>query len=165
MTTQLLTPTPPAPVRQHHLRNAAIAAGVTAVIAAGGYVASTTFGPDSIPSPSAPATTAPITQEQALREMRTAIAGQYGARSTSDATVNPGAQVRRELRESVAGQYGMASAPDAMVDPSAQALRELRQSVAGQYGARSTSDATVSPSAQVQRELRDSIAGQYGQAR
>jgi hypothetical protein len=108
MSTQLITPSP-APVRHHHLRTAAIAAGVTAVIAAGGYVATTTFGPDSVPvTPVTPTSPTVNPSDQVLRALRESIAGQYGSQATParGATVNPSADVRRALSESIAGQYG-----------------------------------------------------------
>ena len=107
MSSQLITPSP-APVRHHHLRTAAIAAGVTAVIAAGGYLATTTFGPDSIPvTPATPTSPEVAPSDQVLRELRASIAGQYGAQTAvRGATVNPSDQVRRALHASIAGQYG-----------------------------------------------------------
>ena len=106
MSTQLITPSP-APVRHHHLRTAAIAAGVTAVIATGGYLASTTFGPDSIPvAPVTPTSPSVNPSDQVRRELRQSIAGQYGAQAAPGTSVNPSIDVRRALRESIAGQYG-----------------------------------------------------------
>jgi hypothetical protein len=104
MSTQLITPRP-APVRHHHLRTAAIAA----VIAAGGYVATTTFGPDSIPvTPATPTSAEVAPSDQLRRALRESIAGQYGTQATParGATMNPTVDVRRALRESIAGQYG-----------------------------------------------------------
>jgi hypothetical protein len=168
MTAQL-TPTRPehkAPAgRYRRARNTAvIIASVAALIATGGYVATTTIGPDAIPPTSA--TSADVNPSaQALRELHDSVAGQYGSRSAADATVNPSARVTRELRQSVAGQYGSHPTSDATVNPSAETMRELRDSVTGQYGSHPTSDATVNPSARIRRELHDSVTGQYGHAR
>ena len=78
MTTQLVAPSRPAPARHRRIRTAAAIAGVAA-LAATGYVAGATSGPD---------TTAPT--------------------RTTSTDVNPSAQVQRELNRSVAGQYGPA---------------------------------------------------------
>jgi len=104
MATQLVAPSRPALTRHGRIRTAAAIAGVAA-LAATGYVAGTTIGPD---------TSAPT-------------------RATST-DVNPSAQVQRELNRSVAGQYGSGSAAGSVVNPTAQVQRELRASVAGQYG-------------------------------
>ena len=110
MTTRLVTPSRPAPgapgpARQRRIRSAVAVAAVA--VAAGGYIATTTVGPDATPRPAGKATDVnPSTQ--VLRELRDGIAGQYGSRSAPNATVNPSAQVQRELRDSVAGQYGPA---------------------------------------------------------
>jgi hypothetical protein len=109
MTTQLTAssrpaPGAPGPVRHRRIRTAAAIAGVVALIATGGYLATTTIGPDATP--------------------RTAV-------TATD--VSPGAQALRELHQSISGQYGSRSAAGTAVNPSAQALHELRQSVAGQY--------------------------------
>jgi hypothetical protein len=143
MTTQLITPSRPAanapgPARHRRIRTAAAVAGVAALIATGGYIATTTIGPDAIP--------------------RTAATG-------TGTDVNPSAQALREMHQSIAGQYGSQSAAGTVMNPSGQALREMHQSIAGQYGSRSAPNATVNLNAQVRRELRESIAGQYGPAR
>ena len=67
------------PARHRRIRTAAAIAAVAALIATGGYVATTTIGPDDTPS-------TPVTSTD----------------------VNASAQVRRELHQSVAGQYGPA---------------------------------------------------------
>ena len=111
MTVQL-TPTRPeykTPARRYRrTRNAAaITASVAALIATGGYVATTTIGPDAVPRISATGAEV-IPSAQTRRELRESVVGQYGNRSASHATVNPSARVTRELRDSVAGQYGHA---------------------------------------------------------
>jgi hypothetical protein len=120
-----------------HIRAAAAIAGVGALIAAGGYLATTTIGPDAIPP--APAIT--VTE------------------------VNPSAQTLRDMRQSIPAQYGNRSATGDVVDPSTETLRELQQSITGQYGSRPAGGAVVHPSARIRRELRSSIANQYGHVR
>jgi hypothetical protein len=141
-----------------HLRTAAAIAGVAALIAGGSYVATTTLGPDSIPTTG----TDVNPSAQTLRELRESVAGQYGSHSAARHVVNPNAQTLSELRDSVAGQYGSQSAAPAVVNP--QVLRQMRRSIAGQYGSRRAAGATVNPTAQVQHQLRESIAGLYGPA-
>jgi hypothetical protein len=141
MTARPITTIPPVATAVGHtarrpLRAAAAITGVAALIAAGSYLATTTIGPDSIP------TAAP-----------------------TGAAVNPSAQALSELRESVAGQYASQSTAGAIVNPSAHALSALRASVAGQYASQSTAGAVVNPSAHVLREMHQSIARQYGAAR
>ena len=137
MTTQPIASQPPrAPARHRRIRTAAAIAGVAALIATGGYVATTTIGPDTAPPTPAAGT-----------------------------DVNPSAQVRRELHQSIAGQYSSRPAAGTVVNPSAQMRRELHQSIAGQYGSRPAASAVVNPNARVRRELRESVAGQYGPAR
>jgi hypothetical protein len=104
MTTQNIASSRPLRSPHRRLRTAAAVTGAAALIATGGYLA-TTDGPDAAPSSAAGGT-----------------------------DVNPSAQVQRELRESVADQYGSRSAPDATVNPSDQVQRDLRASIAGQYG-------------------------------
>ena len=138
MTAQLITPNPPAPiapgpVRHRHVRNASVVAAVVALVATGGYVVTTTIGPDA--APPTRATGADVVQSaQAMRDLRASVAGQYGSRLASGATVTPSARVTGELRDSVAGQYGSQLASGATVTWSARVTRELRNSVAGQYG-------------------------------
>ena len=138
MSTQLITPSHPAPSApgSGHRRIRAAAAAVAALIAIGGYLAITTIGPDATP--------------------RTARTG---------TEVNPSAQALRELHQSVAGQYASRTAAVAVVNPSAQARREMHGTIAAQYRSRPAQDTTVAPNAQVRRELRQSITGQYGPAR
>jgi hypothetical protein len=120
------------PVRHRRRRNAAIVAGVAALIAAGGYGAVEFFRPDAQPPQSVPAQRSPatVTRVQALRELDQSIAGRYGNRPAADAAVNPSDKALRELDQSIAGQYG----PQSAVTPSDKSLRELDQSIAGQYG-------------------------------
>ena len=139
MTSQPVTSSHPAPrvpgaARHRHIRAAAAIAGVAALIAAGGYLATTTIGPDA--TPPAPATTATegFPSAETLRELRQSIAGQYGSRSAVSAAVNPSAGTLRELRQSIAGQYGSLSAAGAVANANARVRRELRASIAGQYG-------------------------------
>jgi hypothetical protein len=106
MTTQNIASSRPLRSPHRRLRTAAANTGAAALIATGGYLA-TTDGPDAAPPTAAGGTDVnPRTQVQ--RELRESVAGQYGSRSAPDATVNPSAQVRRELRASIAAQYGPA---------------------------------------------------------
>jgi len=110
MTTQLITPSPPAPsgagpARHRGIRAAAAVAGVAAVIAAGGYFATTTIGPDAV-SPTSASETVGNLSAQAQRELQHSIAGQYGSRPGAGTVGSLGAQARRELQQSIAGQYG-----------------------------------------------------------
>jgi hypothetical protein len=141
MTTQPIASSRPGPrvpgaARHRRIRAAAGTATITALIASGGYLTTTTTGPDPTrPSP------------------------------TTGTKVNPSAQTLRDMLQSVASQYGSRPAADAVVNPSAQTLRDMHQSIAGQYDSQAVANATVHPNAQVRRELRESIAGQYGPAR
>jgi len=132
VTTQLIAPSRPAPARHRRIRSAVAIAGVTA-LAAAGYVAGTTSGPDTTSPTRATGTDVNIIA-QAQRELNRSIAGQYGSRSAAAAVVNPSAQTMRELNRSTIGQYGSRSAASAIVNPSAQTMHELHQSVVGQYG-------------------------------
>ena len=138
MTARPITTTPPVATalggtRHRHLRTAAAITGVAALIAAGSYLATTTIGPDSIPT-AAPTGAAVNPSAQALSELRESVAGQYAAPSATGAVVNPRPQALRELQRSIAGQYGTRPATGAIVNPRARALRELQRSIAGQYG-------------------------------
>ena len=121
------------PARHPRLRTAAGIAAVAALLAAGGYLATKTIGPDPA-SPSRATNTEVHTSAQKLRELSRSIAGQYGSRPAADPVVNPSAQTLRELRLSIAGQYGSQAVADATVHPNAHVRSELRESVAGQYG-------------------------------
>ena len=139
MTARPITTVPPAAAAVGHtahrpLRTAAAITGVAALVAAGSYLATTTIGPDSIPT-AAPTGAAVNPSAQALSELRESVAGQYGSQSVTGAAVNPSAHALSELRASVAGQYGSRSATGAVVNPGAQVLREMHQSIARQYGA------------------------------
>ena len=115
MTTQLITPSPPAPsgagpARHRRIRAAAAVAAAAAPIATGGYFATTTFGPDAVPP--TPATFTDVNPSaQSLRELQQSIAGQYGSQPGAGTVVNLSAQARRELQQSIAGQYGSPPGP------------------------------------------------------
>ena len=90
----------------HRVRNAAIAAGVAALIAAGGYGAAEMFGPDSQALP-VPDNTATVTtlNAQAVTENRDSIAKLYGP---SHATIRtPNAQAVTQNRNNIANLYGL----------------------------------------------------------
>jgi hypothetical protein len=89
------------------IRTAAAVTGVSALIAAGGFLATTTNGPDTA-SPRSSAGTEVNPSAQTQRELHQSVAGQYGNHSAQDAAVNPSVQVRRALRDSIAHQYGPA---------------------------------------------------------
>ena len=105
MTTQPIASSRPTASGYRRTRTAVAISGVAALIAAGGYLATTTNGPDAAPPTQAGTGVNP--SAQVLRELHESIAGQYGSRSTVGG-VNPSAQTRRELRDSIAGQYGPA---------------------------------------------------------
>ena len=137
MTTQPIASSRPAPsvpgsARHRRIRAAAAITAVAALIATGGYLATTTIGPDAAP-PTPAAGTDVNPSAQTLRDLHQSIAGQYGSRSAAGAVVNPSAQTLRELRQSIAGQYGNRPAPDATVHPerpgAARAAREHRRPV------------------------------------
>jgi hypothetical protein len=139
MTKQLVAPSPPAPgspVRHRHLRRAAAVAGVAALIAAGGFAATTIFGPDSVAPTPAPAPapaispTPPLTREQALREMRDAIARAYGPQAGTTPVARD--QAMREMREAIARVY--APQPGRSPVSPEQAMREMRSTITGLYG-------------------------------
>ena len=98
-----------APRRAHRrvLRTAAAVAGVAALIAAGGYAATTTFGPDAHEPRSAPAATGEfaIPGDQVQREMRIGVAGQCDLPAHA-ADLRPGRRVQLELDQAVADLYG-----------------------------------------------------------
>jgi hypothetical protein len=113
MPTQPIVTSRPAPRApgagpHRHVRAVAAIAGVAALIAGGGYLATTTIGPDATPPAPAAAVTEVNPSAQTLRDMRESISAQYGDRSAAGAVVNPSARTRRELRSSIAGQYGHA---------------------------------------------------------
>jgi hypothetical protein len=139
MTTQPIAPSRPAPgasgpARHRRIRTAAAITATVALIATGGYLATTTIGPDTASPPPATATNV-NPNAPTLRELHQSIAGQYGNRPAPNAVVNPSTQVRRELHQSIAGQYSnQSAAASAVVNPNAQMRRELRENTAGQYG-------------------------------
>src|SRR3954451_11345526 len=99
-------PSPHGPARHRRIRTAAIAA-VAALIATGGYLATTTTGPDAtLLTPTTGTEVNP--SAQTLRDMHQSIASQYGTQAVANATMQPNAQARRKLRESITGQYGPA---------------------------------------------------------
>jgi hypothetical protein len=98
-------PSAPDPARHRRIPTAAAIAAIAALIASGGYLATTSIGPDATP-PTAATGTEVNPNVQTLRELHQSIAGQYGSRSAAGAVVNPSAQTRRELHQSIAGQYG-----------------------------------------------------------
>ena len=98
-------PSAPGPARHRRIRTAAAIAAVAALIATGGYLATTTTGPHATrPTPTTGTEVDP--SAQTLRDMHQSVAGQYGSQAVANATVHPNAQLRRELRQSIAGQYG-----------------------------------------------------------
>jgi hypothetical protein len=132
MTRQLITHPSPHPTRRQ-LRNAAIAATATVIaIAAGGYGAIQTLGPDADAPQSAtrPATAGVVPKTQAMQEMRDAIAGQYGTHPATNETSR--AQAMREMRDTVANLYGPATSTAPV--SRARAMREMRDTVANLYG-------------------------------
>jgi flagellar basal body-associated protein FliL len=110
MTAQLSTPsTRPdqkAPDgRRRRLRNiAAVVAGV-ALIAVGGYAATTTIGPDAHPSQAAPATSTDIAPtDRVMRDLRESTTNLYGPRPSSN--IAPSDQVKQQLDQTVRALYG-----------------------------------------------------------
>jgi hypothetical protein len=103
MAAQRTTLSVPAPQRRR-IRTAIAVAGVAVLIAAGGYAATTTFGPDAYAPQPAPATEAPATApDQVLRELRESIAGQYGPQP---AAAPKREQAIRDYRHTVIKLYG-----------------------------------------------------------
>jgi hypothetical protein len=97
--------------QRRRVRNLTIAAGVAALIAVGGYAATTTFGPDAYEPQPGPANgdTATAT-DQVLRELRESLAGQYGssAASATGDSATPSDEAMRQLRETIINLYGPA---------------------------------------------------------
>jgi hypothetical protein len=90
-------------IRRGGKRAAALAAGVAAVIAAGGYGVLQAVEPDTAEHQPV---SAPVTRDdtRAIEQLRESLAKQYG---TAPATVaTPSAERLRELRDSLAAQYG-----------------------------------------------------------
>ena len=110
-----------APFAAGHRRaqwSAAIVA-VSLVIAAGGYGATKTFGPDAYKAqPAATTSEFAVPGDQALQELDQSLAGQYGTQPSQSAaavtqpsdpaaaSVAPSDRVQKDLDSSVAGQYG-----------------------------------------------------------
>ena len=98
--------------RRQVFRYGAAVVSVAALIAAGGYGATQTFGPDA--SEPAPAVTAPSTvvapSHRTLMELRESLAAQYGgsrpANGDAIGSVEPSAEQLREIRDGLALQYG-----------------------------------------------------------
>ena len=83
---------PPRPrglaLRHRRIRTAAAIAAVTALIATGGYLATTTAGPDATrPTPATGTEVNP--SAQTLRDMLQNIASQYGSRPAAGAAREP----------------------------------------------------------------------------
>jgi hypothetical protein len=105
MSAPLIASSLPTGVRRHRVRNTAVVAGVAMVIAAGGYAATNTFGPDAHEAP-LPASQSVPAADSVRQEMHQSVAGQYGSRSAGGDAVQPSAPVLDELHQSTAGQYG-----------------------------------------------------------
>ena len=123
-------PRPQRPARHRRIRTAAAIAAIAALIATGGYLATTTIGPDAAP-PTPAAGTEVNPSAQTLRELHQSIAGQYGSQSAPDAIVNPSAQCARAARASPASTA--ADRAGRHVNPTPRCARAA-QSIAGQYG-------------------------------
>jgi hypothetical protein len=105
MAAQRTTPSIPAPHRRR-IRTATAVAGVAFLIAAGGYAATTTFGPDAYQPQPAPAThDTPTATDQVLRELRESVAGQYGSPPAAPTGV-PSDHALRDYRDTVIKLYG-----------------------------------------------------------
>jgi hypothetical protein len=102
MPAERITPRVPAP---HHrrIRTATAIAGITVLIAAGGYVATTTIGPDAHQPQPAPRTDVTPPADQALRELRDSIARQY---RSQPAPAPDNDQAMRDYRDTVIKLYG-----------------------------------------------------------
>ena len=105
MSAPLIASSSPTAVRRHRVRNTAAVAGVAMVIAAGGYAATNTFGPDAHVAPP-PASESVPAGDGVMPEMHQSVAGQYGSRAAGGDAVQPSAPVLDELHQSTAGQYG-----------------------------------------------------------
>ena len=105
MAAQRTTPSILAPQRRR-IRTVAAVAGVAVLIAAGGYAATTTFGPGAYQPRPAPASddTAAAT-DQVLRELRKSVAGQYGSQPAAPTSV-PRDHAMRDYRTTVIKLYG-----------------------------------------------------------
>jgi hypothetical protein len=89
----------PIPVRRRPGRTATAVACVAVLIAAGGYGATTTFGPDA---GDAPVPSAAPPSDQVLQSIRDSVEGQYG---TSAAPRTPSARELQRIRDGLARQY------------------------------------------------------------
>jgi hypothetical protein len=105
MAAHRITPSVPAPHRRR-IPTATATVGVAVLIAAGGYAATTTFGPDASQPQPAPATDDMGTAtDQVLRELRESIARQYGSQPAAP-TGAPSDQAMRDFRRTVIKLYG-----------------------------------------------------------
>ena len=94
----------PTPVRRSpRVRNRAVAvAVVAALIATGGYMATTTVGADAYPTAAAGDEIAP--SEQVMRELNEVIRALYGPQTSPE--IAPRHRIRRDLNQTVRGLYG-----------------------------------------------------------
>jgi hypothetical protein len=143
------------------LRNVGLAAAAAVAVAVAGYGAIQTLGPSDHLGQRAAGLASPpaIPNSQARREMRDAIAAQYGAHPASAEISRR--RATREMRDTIANLYG----PATTTTPSAnaQAMREMRDTIANLYGPATTT--TPSANAQAMRQVRDTIANLYGDRR
>ena len=93
---------PTAVRRSRRMRNHAAAALVAALIATGGYMATTTVGADAYPAATTGDEIDP--SEQVMRELNQVIRALYGPQPS--AAIAPLHRVRRELDQTVRGLYG-----------------------------------------------------------
>ena len=89
---------------RRQLRNAGVAAAASIAVAVAGYGAVQTLEQPDSPAQraTAPVTIQAISDSQAMREMRAAIAGRYGSHPTASSR----GQAMREMRDTVATLYG-----------------------------------------------------------
>ena len=159
MTSQTIGSSRPAPsvsgsTRHGRLRAAAGIAAVAALLAAGGYLATETVGPDAASPPRA--NTEVHTGAQKLRELRESITGQYGSRPAASPVLIQRPDAARAEPEhhrpvpqpSRAGRRGAPERPSAT-----RAARGRRRPV--RPGSLTQLDATEQP-----RREADGVAGQ-----
>lgn len=92
-----------AQLRSRRVRNSAAVAAVAALIAGGGYVATTTVGADAYPAAATSDEIAPT--PQVMRELDRTIRALYGPQSRSQ-IAPPCDGVHRELDQAVRDLYG-----------------------------------------------------------
>ena len=107
MSTQLVTPTglvpaPPAH-RRKRLRNAAIAAGAVAILAAGGYAITDALGPDDAGRATRDGAVPATNPERAMNDLRDSLANQY--RTAPVTAPTPTAAQLDRIRDGLANQY------------------------------------------------------------